>query len=307
MAAIRFGVDIGGSKIEVAALLGETETVAVRRRAPTPRGPEDYQAILDTVAALVSEVAAELGRPAPDRIGVGIPGSLSPETGLVRNANTLAMNGRAFDRDLSARLGRLVRLENDANCFALAEALAGAGRGADPVFGVIVGTGVGGGVVVGGRVVSGATRIAGEWGHTPLPRPREEERPGHLCFCGRRGCVETWCCGPALAREHGLRGGSEADGEAIAAAAARGDTRARETLEIHGERLGRALGPVVNILDPEVIVLGGGLSNIAGLAERVLAGLRPHVFSDCLRTRVVRAALGAGAGVIGAAWLWPEA
>lgn len=301
---IRFGVDLGGTKIEIAALCGEA--VLLRRRVPTP---SSYPGTLDAIAGLLAEAERETGTRAA-LLGVGTPGSLSPATGLIRNANSTRLNGRALDRDLARRLGRPVRLANDADCFALAEARAGAGRGAARVFGVILGTGIGGGIVIDGSVLAGVNAIAGEWGHNALPRPGPDEIPGPACWCGRQGCIEAWCSGPGLAADHAAHAVTGAasepgtlDAAAIAARAAAGDPAARATLARHLDRLGRALAAVVNLLDPEVILLGGGLSNLAGLAEDLPGAIRPHVFSDCFRTLVRRPALGDSAGVIGAAWL----
>ncbi|MEM9736651.1 MAG: ROK family protein [Pseudomonadota bacterium] len=289
---MRLGVDLGGTKIEAATLEGDR--VTARERVPTPR--DDYGAIIQTIADLADRLAPP-GLP----LGIGIPGSLSPATGLVRNANSTALNGKPFDRDLSAALSRPVRLANDANCFALAEARMGAGQGVETVFGVILGTGVGGGVVVHGKLLTGRNAIAGEWGHTPLA----DSAPAPRCWCGRYGCVEAWCSGPALAADHLRVTGADMTAEMIAAVAQAGDLDARETLERHVNRLGRAMAPVVNILDPDIIVLGGGLSNMAHLYDELPSAMRPHIFSDCVETQIVRHRLGDSAGVIGAAWLWP--
>ncbi len=225
----------------------------------------------------------------------------------MRNANFTVLNGRPLDRDLARAAGREVRVENDANCFALAEAMAGAGQGAEVVFGVILGTGVGGGIVAGGRVLPGANLIAGEWGHNPLPAPGAAERPGPACYCGRSGCIETWCSGPGLAADHARATGETLEPREIAAQAAEGDAGARETLDRHLSRLARALAGVVNVLDPDAIVVGGGLSKLSHLYERLPGAMRAHVFSDVFATPVLRNRLGDSAGVIGAAWLWPEA
>ncbi|MGF1445553.1 MAG: ROK family protein [Pikeienuella sp.] len=294
---MRLGIDLGGSKIEIVAL-GPADDELHRARTATP---QTYEGVLAAVAGLVT--AAERVAGPAESLGIGVPGSIGPATGVMRGANATCLNGRPLDSDLSSSLGRPVILENDANCFALAEAVAGAGCGAGSVFGVILGTGVGGGIVIDGRLLSGATRVAGEWGHTPLPLPTDAERPGPLCYCGRRGCVETWVSGPALARDHRDATGRALTPPEIAEAARRDDPAATATLWRHRERLGRALGPVVNILDPEVIVLGGGLSGLPGLAEGLPAALAPHVFSDQPATRVVRNRLGDSAGVLGAAWL----
>ena len=295
---MRAGLDLGGTKTEI-AMIDEGGAVRLRRRVPTPPG---YDAKLRCLRDLLAAAEAEAGPAAT--IGVGVPGSVGPVSGVMRNANSTELNGRALPADLAALLGRPVRVENDANCFALAEALAGAGKGAATVFGVILGTGVGGGIVAEGRLLAGANAIGGEWGHTPLPMPTKAERPGPACWCGRQGCVETWLCGPALAADHAAVTGRREAPEALAAS---GDPAARATLARHRERLARALSVVVNILDPDAIVLGGGLSNLPGLGDGLAEALAPHVFSDSVSTAVRRNALGDSAGVIGAAWLWPAA
>jgi len=298
---LQFGIDLGGTKIEAAVLDGGGR-ILLRRRVATPK--DSYRATLDAIAGLLGAVESEAGVRAA-AVGIGTPGSLSPLTGLMRNANSTCLNGHPLDRDLAEALGRPVRVANDANCFALAEAVAGAAQGAGTVFGVILGTGVGGGVVVGGRPLLGRNLIAGEWGHNPLPAPLPEELPGPPCYCGRPGCVESWCSGPGLAADHLTRTGRRLAAPEIAAAALAGDRAAAETLARHRDRLARALAAVVNILDPDVIVLGGGLSNLAGLARDLPAAMLPHVFSDGFETPIRRHALGDSAGVIGAAWLWP--
>lgn len=299
---LRFGIDLGGTKTEIVVLAGDE--IVLRRRAPTPGGYSGgYDGLLDGIATLLTEAERTVGARA-GAVGVGTPGSLSPATGLIRNANSTLLNGRPLDRDLSARLDRPVRLANDADCFALAEARAGAARDAGTVFGTILGTGVGGGIVAGGRLHSGPNAIAGEWGHNALPRPAPDETPGPACWCGRRGCIEAWCSGPGLAADHARRTGHALTAELIAARAGDGESAAEATLARHLDRLGRSLAGVVNVLDPEVIVLGGGLSNLPGLTEGLPAAMRPHVFSDCFSTSVRPNALGDSAGVIGAAWLW---
>ena len=297
---MRIGIDLGGTKIEGVALDGGAERA--RRRVPTPR--DDYAATLDAVAALVARVEREAG--ARGTVGVGIPGALDPATGLVKNANSTWLIGRPLDRDLADRLGRPVRVTNDANCFALSEATDGAGAGADVVFGVILGTGVGGGVVVRGAALDGPNRIAGEWGHTPLPWPTDEERPGPPCYCGRRGCVETFLSGPGLARDHERQAGQRLDAREIVRRSEAGDGEAAATLERYLDRLGRGLAVVVDVLDPDVIVLGGGVSNVPRLAERARAAVAQYAFTDGLRTRVVPNVHGDSSGVRGAAWLWPD-
>ncbi len=299
---MRIGVDFGGTKLEAVAL-GRDGQVLSRRRVPTPDG--GYEPAVRAVAALVAAVEAETGARAP-AVGVGIPGSISPETGLVRNANSTFLIGRAFDRDLAGALGRPVRLENDANCFVLAEARAGAGQGAETVFGVILGTGVGGGIVTGGRVLAGRNLIAGEWGHNRLPALSADELDAPACYCGRKGCIEAWCSGPSLAADHARVTGEALEAPEIAARAAAGDAAARATLERHLARLARALAGVVNLLDPDAIVLGGGLSNLDHLYQRLPDAMRPDVFSDVFTTPVLKNRLGDSAGVIGAAWLWPD-
>lgn len=297
---MRTGVDLGGTKIE-AVVLDPSGQVRARARVPTPRG---YDPVIKAICDVVAQVEGEAGAAAA--VGVGIPGSLSPVTGMVRNANSTQLNGHPLDRDLATALGRPVRFDNDANCFALAEARSGAGQGAGVVFGVILGTGVGGGVVINGQARIGANGVAGEWGHNPLPAPRDDERPGPTCYCGRVGCIEAWMSGPSLARDHLRVTGQDIQAPAIAAAAAAGDAAAQGTLDRHRDRLARALGTVVNLLDPDVIVLGGGLSNLAGLAEALPQAMLPYVFTDRFVTPIRRHQLGDSAGVIGAAWLWPE-
>lgn len=296
---MRIGIDLGGTKIEAIALDDGGQTI-VRRRIASPRG--DYGATLEAIAGLVALVESEAG--VTGTIGVGMPGAISPVTGLVKNANSTWLNGRAFGEDLPARLGRPVRFTNDANALALSEAVDGAASGAAVVFGVILGTGVGGGLVVDGRVITGANSIAGEWGHNPLPWPRDDERPGPACYCGRWGCIETWLSGPGLSRDVVAAGGGDETAEAIARAAADGDGVARAAIDRYTDRLARSLAHVVNLLDPDVIVLGGGLSNVATLPSVVTERWTRWVFSDHTATRIVTAAHGDSSGVRGAAWLW---
>ncbi len=297
---MRIGVDVGGTKIE-AAVLDATGEIRARRRIESTR---DYAVAIESIRGLVSAVAAEAGADSYS-VGVGHPGSINPRTGLVRNANSSHLNGRPLNRDLAAALGQEVRCANDANCFALSEAADGAGAGASCVFGVIIGTGVGGGIVINGRLHEGGGLIAGEWGHTALPRPSPEEVPGQQCGCGRRGCVESWCSGPALAADHARITGEVLKADEIATRAAAGDAGAIATLSRHADRLARSLSTIINVLDPDVIVLGGGLSNLPGIAAAVEARLAPHIFSDEMRTRVVKNRHGDSSGVRGAAWLWP--
>ncbi|MGC1407600.1 MAG: ROK family protein [Acetobacteraceae bacterium] len=293
----RIGIDLGGTKIEI-AVLGADGGERFRRRIDTPHG---YQASLDGIAGLVRDAEARLGITAT--VGIGIPGVISPVTGLVKNANSIALNGHTFDRDISAVLDREVRVENDANCFALSEAIDGAGAGHGLVFGAILGTGCGGGVVVSGKAMRGRNHVTGEWGHNPLPWPRPEELPGRQCWCGHFGCLETWVAGPSLARD--CDGEGAHDASAIPARAAAGDTRAQAALDRHADRLARGLAHVVNLLDPDVIVLGGGLSNMDHLYTALPPLVTRYVFSDFVQTPIVRNKHGDSSGVRGAAWLWP--
>ena len=293
----RIGIDLGGTKIEAAALAPDG-SLCLRRRIPTPSG---YDATLAAMVALVRGVEADLG--GTGSVGIGIPGVISPATGLVKNANSIALNGHPFDRDFSQALGRAVRVENDANCFALSEAADGAGAGQHCVFGVILGTGCGGGIVIGGRVLEGRHRIAGEWGHTPLPWPSAEETPGIPCWCGHRNCLETRISGPGLARD--CDGPAAHDATALTARAAAGEAEARAALARHADRLARGLAVVINLIDPDIIVLGGGLSNMDHLYVELPRLLARYVFSDFVHTPVVRNRHGDSSGVRGAAWLWP--
>ena len=296
---IKIGVDLGGTKIEAVALSADGRELD-RRRVPAPRG--NYDDTVRAVVHLVLAVEQQLGT--TGSVGVGIPGVISPATGLVKNANSTWLIGRAFDSDLGRELGRTVRLANDANCFALSEATDGAAAGAAVVFGVIVGTGTGGGLVVNGRVVVGANAIAGEWGHNPLPAPEDDERPGPPCYCGRWGCIETFLSGPGLARDYAAHGGELLTAADIAARAAAGEPRAIACLERYERRFARAIASIVNVLDPDVIVLGGGLSNIDRLYHHVPGLWGEHIFSDQVATRLVKARHGDASGVRGAAFLW---
>ncbi len=297
---LRLGLDLGGSKIE-AVILDDVDQIRARQRVAMPLV---YPEALDAIGSLVREVEAQAGARIAGA-GVGTPGSLSPKTGLMRNANSTPLNGMELDRDLGRVLERPVRLGNDANCFALAEARAGAGRGQRVVFGAILGTGVGGGVVVDRAPILGRNHIGGEWGHIPLAIQSIEEQSAPTCDCGRKGCIEAWCWGPGLAADHFRRTGSELDPAMLAAFADAGDFEAKETLDLHVRRLGRALAGVVNLLDPDVIVLGGGLSKMQHLYAQLPDAIRPHAFSDTFETPVVENRLGDSAGVIGAAWLCP--
>jgi fructokinase len=296
----RVGVDLGGTKIEALALSPSGEE-RVRVRAPTPRG--DYEGTLDAIVSLVK--ACTEGLPASDiaGVGVGIPGSLSPRTELVRNANSTWLNGRPLHRDLQARLQWPAVIENDANCFALSEAADGAAQGCRAVFGVILGTGVGGGLVIDGRSQLGHNAVGGEWGHNPLPWPDPEEYPGPVCYCGKRGCIETFLCGPALERQFLELTGRALDAKAIAEKAADGESAARTALAAYSRRLAKALATVINIADPDIIVFGGGLSNISVLIKDAAAQLPEWVFSDCFNTPLAVNKWGDSSGVRGAAQL----
>jgi fructokinase len=298
---MRIGIDLGGTKIEGIAL-DDQGRVLVRRRVPSPRG--HYDRTLSAVADLVADIERETG--ARGTVGVGIPGTISPASGLVKNANSTWLNGRPLGDDLPRLLDRPVRFANDANCFTLSEAVDGAAAGAHTVFGVIIGTGTGGGIVLDGRVLQGANAVGGEWGHNPIPAPRNGEWPGPACYCGRSGCIETFLSGPALARDYHDAGGGDANVTAaeIAMRAAGGEPLALACLERYEERLARALGSIINVVDPDVVVLGGGLSNIERLYDSVPRRWAAYVFSDVVTTRLVRAMHGDSSGVRGAAWLW---
>jgi len=296
----RIGIDLGGTKIESVALAENGEEVA-RIRIDAPR--DNYTDTVAAIAALVDDIAA--ATPCARPVGIGIPGAISPATGLVKNANSTWLIGHPFHRDLEAALDRPVRLANDANCFALSEAQDGAGAGYDGVFGVILGTGVGAGVVWNDRAVTGRNAIAGEWGHNPLPSPTDDERPGPPCYCGRQGCIETFLSGPGLAADHQRKVGAVLSPEEIVDHATQGDPACRETLDRYADRLARALAHVINIVDPDAIVVGGGLSNIAALYEEVPNRWSRYVFSDEVSTPLLRAKHGDSSGVRGAARLWP--
>ena len=298
---MRIGIDLGGTKIEAIALGDEGATLA-RRRTATPRG--DYGTTLDAIAELIKAVEAEAG--GQGSVGLATPGAISPENGRIKNSNSEWLIGKPLAEDMEVRLGRPVRLANDADCFALSEAVDGAGEGAASVFGAILGTGVGGGIVIGGRLLRGPNAIAGEWGHNPLPWPADAERSGPPCYCGRAGCIETFLSGPGLARNHAGETGETLTADQIAAAAASGDGPSGATLARYEERLAKALASVINVIDPEVVVLGGGVSNIARLYDTVPKLWGAYIFSDTARTRLVRAHHGDSSGVRGAAWLWPD-
>jgi fructokinase len=293
----RIGIDLGGTKTEIVAL-DPSGAECFRKRIATPR--EDYDATLDTIVALVNEAEAVVGRAS---VGIGMPGTISPATGLVKNANSTWLNGKPLARDIVQRLHRDVRLANDANCFALSEAIDGAAAGQAIVFGVIVGTGTGGAIVADGRVLVGANAIGGEWGHNPMPWPEPEEWPGPPCYCGRTGCIETFLSGPGMSRDHTSRTGEKLEAAAIAARAISGDPAADATLTRYERRLAKALASIINVVDPDAIVLGGGLSNVERLYERVPSLWTPFVFSDRVVTTLLRARYGDSSGVRGAAWL----
>lgn len=297
---LRIGVDLGGTKTEAIALADDGREL-LRRRVSTTK--DDYPGTVRGAADLVRALESELG--AQGTVGVGIPGSLSRASGVVKNANSTWLNGHPLDRDLSEALNRPVRVQNDANCFAVSEATDGAARGATIAFGVILGTGVGGGLVVNGQVIDGPMGVTGEWGHNPLPAPRDDERPGPACYCGRHGCLETFLSGPGMARRFAESGGPQMAAVEIAQAAEAGDPTASAHMERYADRLARGLAGVINILDPDVIVLGGGLSRISMLYERLPQILPAHVFTDRLDTRIVPPVHGDSSGVRGAAWLWP--
>ena len=295
----RIGIDLGGTKIEAAAIDSAGE-IRARQRIATPAA--DYAGTTRAIGGLVAAIETEIGTRAP--VGIGIPGTIVAATGLVKNANSTWLIGKPLQRDVEAALARPVRFANDANCFALSEAADGAATGCANVFGVILGTGVGGGIVIGGRILTGVNAIAGEWGHNPLPWPRADELPGPPCYCGRFGCIETFLSGPGLAADHRRHGGDESSGPDIIAAAASGDALSRATLDRHAERLARGLASVINVLDPDAIVLGGGLSALPHLYQQVPALWRPYVFSDKVTTRLLPPKHGDASGVRGAAWLW---
>lgn len=298
---MRIGIDLGGTKIEVAAL-DETGNELVRRRIDTPR--DDYRGTVAAIAGLVDGVERELGQ--TGTVGVSMPGAISPATGLVKNANSTWLIGQKFDRDLTEALGREVRCENDANCMAVSEAVDGAGADGRVVFGVIIGTGVGGGVVVDRRPIRGANAVAGEWGHSPLPWPRDEERPGPDCYCGLNGCIETFLSGTGFQNDYARSTGRRLKAQQIVAAAEAGETEAEAALQRYIDRLARGLATVINLLDPDVIVLAGGMSNVKRLYTGVPAIWERYAFSDRVDTKLRPPVHGDSSGVRGAAWLWPQ-
>jgi fructokinase len=299
-AAFRIGIDLGGTKIEAIAL-SASGSILARRRVATPSG--NYELTVKGIVDLVSAIEKELG--APGRVGIGTPGAISPATGLIKNANSTVLIGHALDKDLTSALDREVRLSNDANCFALSEAVDGAGAGAEIVFGVIIGTGTGGGIAVRGTILTGLNGISGEWGHNPIPWPRQEELPGPQCYCGRKGCLETFLSGPGLSRDFREATGDHLEPPDIVRLAEASNQAAETCLGRYEDRLARGLAHVINILDPAVIVLGGGMSNIQRLYQRVPRLWDQHVFSDRVDTKLVRPLHGDSSGARGAAWLWP--
>jgi fructokinase len=303
---VRIGIDLGGTKIEAIALADTPASAGatlLRHRVPTPVG--DHAGILNAVAELVAFTERKTGQ--TGTVGIATPGAISPTTGLLKNSNSTVLNGKPLDRDLEARLGRPIRMENDANCLALSEAVDGAARDAQVVFGVILGTGVGGGVVINRQVHVGRNKIAGEWGHNPLPWARADELPGTACYCGKRGCIETFLSGAGVTRDYGARSGQEKTAVAIAEAAAAGDLIAKECFHLYQDRLARSLASIINVLDPDAIVLGGGLSNLTFLYPALPALLKSYTFSADAGTPIVRAMYGDSSGVRGAAWLWQPA
>jgi len=297
---MRIGVDLGGTKIEAIALDADGQEIA-RRRIPTPRG--NYRPIPEAIHRLIAEIEQITG--AKGSVGIGIPGTISRNSGLIKNANTTELIGNPFQEDLQALLERPVRLANDANCFTLSEATDGAAEGRQIVFGIILGTGVGGGLVIDGKVIEGPNSITGEWGHTPLPWAEEHERPGPNCYCGKNGCLETFLCGSGLSKSHEKTTNESLSPEEIVARAAEGEAAALDSLLIYEHRLAKALTVVINILDPDIVVVGGGLSNIERLYENVPRLWQEYAFSDGIQTQLQKAKYGDSSGVRGAAWLWP--
>ena len=296
---LRIGIDLGGSKIELIAL-DATGIELLRFRRATPAG--DYKQTVNMIAGMVAEAEADLGAQAT--VGIGTPGAISLKSGLMKNCNSTCLNGMPLQQDLQQLLGRDVRISNDANCFALSEAVDGAAAGENVVFGVILGTGVGGGIVLNGSVLNGANSIAGEWGHNPLPYPQSDELPGPACYCGRHGCIETWLSGPAMSADHHRQEQVNLSAEQIVGLAAQGDQKCQQSIDRYCDRLARAVAGVINIIDPDVIVLGGGMSNIKQVYDEVPCLWGRYVFSDEVRTRLVAPKFGDSSGVRGAAWLW---
>ncbi len=298
---MRIGIDLGGTKIEGIAL-DDTGQTLVRHRVVTPRG--DYPATLNTIVELVNYLEQHTQQ--TGTVGIGIPGAISPATGLVKNANSTWLIGKPFDRDIGELLKREVRVSNDANCFVMSEAVDGAARDAQVVFGVIIGTGTGGGICINRQIIVGKNAIGGEWGHNPLPWPRDDERPGPACYCGQQGCIETFLSGTGLTQQYVTAGGKAERGEDVVAAMQAGEPLAQQIMSDYVDRLARALAAVINVLDPDVIVLGGGLSNLGLLYEQVPAIWSKYVFSDRVDTQLTPPEHGDSSGVRGAAWLWPK-
>ncbi len=297
---MRIGIDLGGTKIEGIAL-DDGGTELFRQRVPTPR---DYQATVDAVTELVRLIEDHTGQ--TGTVGMGIPGTISPATGLVKNANSTWLIGQPLTEALQDKLKREVRIANDANCFAVSEATDGAAKGAHVMFGVIIGTGVGGGICIDKKPLVGINAIGGEWGHNSLPWRHDDERPGYPCFCGHSGCIETFCSGTGFVRDHQAHGGKGQTGEEIVQQALSGDALAEQSLQRYEDRFARALSSVINIIDPEIIVLGGGMSNVERLYSNVPELWGEYVFSDRVDTRLVKNKFGDSSGVRGAAWLWPN-
>jgi len=298
---IRIGIDLGGTKIEGIALASDGSELT-RKRIPTPAG--DYRGTLRAIDSLVNEIEKEMGE--QGSIGICTPGAICPTSKLLKNSNSVCMNGKPAHEDLETLLQREIRITNDANCFALSEAMDGAAQGAAVVFGVIVGTGTGAGIVINGHVLTGSNMIAGEWGHNPLPWPGDDERPGADCYCGKQGCVETWLSGPGLSRDYASHSGDVLETGQIVSLAEQGDTEAENALQHYEDRMARSLAQVINVLDPDVIVLGGGMGNIKRLYKNVLAIWGRYVFSDQVNTKLLPPKYGDSSGVRGAAWLWDE-
>ncbi len=300
-ASMRIGIDLGGTKISAVAM-GADGSLSARQRIATPQ--DDYTGSIAAIVALVQQLETEAHTAKGAPVGIGMPGSISPVTDRIQNANSTWLNGTQFKEDIETALGREVRMANDANCFTLSEATDGAAAGANVVFGVIAGTGCGGGLIVGGKALAGPNRIAGEWGHIPLPWPKPNEYPGPTCWCGRSGCLEAWISGPGLARDHERETGQCLSVQDIASRAQTGDAKAQASLERHADRMARGLAVVTNLLDPDVIVLGGGLSNLSHLYDWLPDLMRPYVFADYVRPDIRRPVHGDDSGVRGAAWLW---
>ena len=298
---MRIGIDLGGTKIEGIALSDEGEEL-LRKRVPTPAG--DYRATLQQIRSLVDDIETSLDQ--RGSVGIGTPGAISPSSGLLKNSNSVCMNGKPVLDDLASLLGRDIRMANDANCFALSEATDGAAAGAEVVLGVIVGTGTGAGVAVRGHVLTGSNAIAGEWGHNPLPWPADDERPGPACYCGKQGCIETWLSGPGMSRDYLESSAQTLEAKQIVELAMQGDQKAGLCLQRYEDRMARSLAHVINILDPDIIVLGGGMGNIDRLYHNVPKTWGRYVFSDRVDTELLAPRYGDSSGVRGAAWLWND-